>query len=91
MKANQEWLLAHGVEPWMGERSLPLWLPMPQYAGFNARDSSAARAAGLVTRPLEETLADTLAWELTAGPERPRRAGLSADDERALLAVLVAD
>lgn len=91
VKANQEWLLAHGVEPWMGERSLPLWLPMPQYAGFNARDSGAGRAAGLVTRPLEETLADTLAWELAAGPDRPRRAGLSDDDERALLAALVAD
>lgn len=58
--AAQEWLLARNVEPWMGDRSLPLWLP-PNYAGFNARDSSAARAAGLVTRPLEQTLADTLA------------------------------
>jgi hypothetical protein len=89
VEADQEWLQAHGVEPWMGERSLPLWLPMPEYAGFNARDSSAVRAAGLVTRPLKETLADTLSWEMAAGPDRPRRAGLSDDDERALLAVLV--
>ena len=81
---DQEWLLAHEVEPWMGERSLPLWLP-PDYAGFNARDSSKARAAGLSTRPLAETLADTLAWELTREPGHPRRAGLSDDDERVLL------
>lgn len=83
--AGQEWLLAHGVETWMGARSLPLWLPLPEYAGFSARSNSAARAAGLVTRPLAETLADTLAWEVESGPDRPRRAGLSADEERALL------
>lgn len=83
---DQEWLLAHDVEPWMGERSLPLWLPLPDYAGFSARDSSAARAAGLVTRPLADTLADTLAWELAAGPDRPRLAGLTAEEERSLLA-----
>jgi len=86
--ASQEWLVEHGVEPWMGERSLPLWLPTPQYAGFNARDSSAARAAGLVTRPLRDTLADVLAWELTRGPERSRQAGLSDDEERSLLQAL---
>lgn len=85
--ADSHWLLDQGVEPWMGERSLPLWLPLPEYAGFNARDTSAARAAGLVPRPLAQTLADTLAWELTH-PDRPRQAGLSDDDERALLAAL---
>jgi 2'-hydroxyisoflavone reductase len=87
--ASQEWLLAQGVEPWMGDRSLPLWLPMPEYAGYSSRDSSAARAAGLVTRSLEETLTDTLAWEMTRDPRRPRRAGLSDDDERRLLHALV--
>jgi 2'-hydroxyisoflavone reductase len=87
--ASQEWLLAQGVEPWMGSRSLPLWLPMPEYAGFSSRDSSAARDAGLVTRSLEETLTDTLAWEMTRDPRRPRRAGLSDDDERRLLHALV--
>ena len=86
--ASPKWLLARRVEPWMGERSLPLWLPLPEYAGFGARDSSAAGVAGLVTRTLEETLADTLAWEVTQGLTRSRRAGLSDDDERALLAEL---
>jgi len=83
---DQDWLLAHDVEPWMGERSLPLWLPLPEYAGFSARASSAARAAGLVTRPLAATLADTLVWELESGPDRRRMAGLTPDEERDLLA-----
>jgi 2'-hydroxyisoflavone reductase len=82
---DQNWLQAHGVEPWMGERSLPLWLPLPEYAGFSSRDGSSARAAGLVHRPLAETLADTLGWEQTLDTGRPRRAGLSDDDERGLL------
>ena len=41
-KAPPEWLERHGVEPWAGERSLPLWLPLPEYAGFNTRDNRAA-------------------------------------------------
>jgi hypothetical protein len=72
----------------MGERSLPLWLDDPDWFGFNARDSTKARRAGLTTRPLNETLADTLAWELTRDRSRTRRAGLSDDDERELLAAL---
>jgi 2'-hydroxyisoflavone reductase len=89
--ASSEWLLARGVSPWMGERSLPLWLPMPEYAGFSARDNTAARAAGLRSRPLKETLADTLDWELAQEPERTRGAGLSDEDERALLSELAAE
>lgn len=70
--ASQEWLLGQGVQPWMGKRSLPLWLPMPDYAGFSARDSSAARATGLVTRPLSATLTDRPgSWAWT----RPGRGG----------------
>ncbi len=86
--ARREWLLAQGVQPWMGECSLPLWVSDPDWAGFNARDSSKARTAGLVTRPLEHTLADTLTWEMTRDPAQPRRAGLSDDTERSLLQVL---
>jgi 2'-hydroxyisoflavone reductase len=87
---DQDWLLARGVEPWMGDRSLPLWLPIPEYGGFSSRGGSAARAAGLVTRPLRETLADTLAWEQTLDRHRKRRAGLSEEDERQLLQAVTA-
>jgi nucleoside-diphosphate-sugar epimerase len=34
VSVDQEWLLTHGVKPWMGPRSLPLWVTMPAYAGF---------------------------------------------------------
>ena len=82
---EDSWLLEHDVEHWMGDRSLAHWLPLPEYAGFSTRDSSAARAAGLSCRPLADTLADTLAWELAHDPDRERRSGLSATDERELI------
>lgn len=44
------------------------------------------RAAGLRARPLEQTVADTLAWELSRRPRAERRAGLPENDERELLA-----
>jgi len=88
VRADQQWLLDQGVQPWMGERSLPLWLVDPDWLGFNARDSSKARRSGLTTRPLEQTLDDTLSWELTRPTDRPRRAGLTDNDERALLTAL---
>jgi hypothetical protein len=88
VRATPHWLLEHDVRPWMGDRSLPLWLPMPDFAGFSSRDNKAARAAGLSSRPLRETLADTLTWELEQGPDRARGAGLSHEDERALLLAL---
>lgn len=82
---SPQWLADEGVQEWAGERSLPLWLNTAGWEGFGARDTSAARAAGLRIRPLADTLADTLAWELQEGPDRPRRAGLSSSDERALV------
>ena len=69
-----------GVGAWMGPASLPLWIDDPEWRGFATMDTSRARAAGLVTRPLEQTLRDTLAFEETRTV--PRRAGLTDDDER---------
>jgi nucleoside-diphosphate-sugar epimerase len=82
---SPDWLVEHEVQPWSGPRSLPLWLPLPEYAGFMARDTSAAEAAGLVCRPLAETLEDTLGWEVRQGPGRPRQAGLAPAEERRLV------
>ena len=91
VSAGTGWLLAHGVQEWMGERSLPLWLADPEWAGFSANDSSKAQRAGLSTRPLEDTLADTLAWEQSRENNTARRAGLSDQDERALLTAVADD
>ncbi len=84
LEANDEWLEAHGVQYWTGERSLPLWLPadMP---GFMRRDNSAYRAAGGSLRPLEKTIRAVLDDERARGLERERRAGLRRDDELALI------
>lgn len=87
--APSAWLLEQGVAPWAGPRSLPLWVPMASHAGFSAHECSRALAAGLVRRPLDDTLRDTLAWELQRQPPpAPRRAGLLDDDEAALLRAL---
>ncbi|HET7763126.1 MAG TPA: NAD-dependent epimerase/dehydratase family protein [Phycicoccus sp.] len=79
------WLAEQGVAEWMGPRSLPLWLTDPAWAGFTSRRGDAARALGLATRPLEETLRDVLAWEEHRPADLPRRAGLSDEEERELL------
>ncbi|WP_198287073.1 epimerase [Frankia sp. QA3] len=78
--AEPGWLDGHGVKTWSGPRSLPLWLRQPGYSGFNDLDNTAARALGLVSRPLAETLLDGL----RALPAQPV-AGLTDDEERSLL------
>ncbi|MET0928805.1 MAG: NAD-dependent epimerase/dehydratase family protein [Aeromicrobium sp.] len=81
---DEVWLHQHGVEEWMGPRSLPLWLP-PSHHGMGRMDDTRAIALGLERRPLAETLRDTLADERGRGLDRERRAGLSRSDELALL------
>ena len=82
---TNEWLVAHEVQEWAGPRSLPLWLHTPGWQGFAARSTDAAVAAGLVCRPLRQTLSDLLAWERSRDPVRPRRAGLEPEEERLLI------
>ena len=61
-------LVDAGVEEWAGPGSLPLWIGDPDWQGFMARDVSASLAAGLRTRPLVDTVRDTLAW-LRSAPD----------------------
>ncbi|WP_098456586.1 NAD-dependent epimerase/dehydratase family protein [Sanguibacter antarcticus] len=78
--ADDDWLTEQGVDPWAGPRSLPLWLPS-SCTGFFRRSNQAFRAAGGTLRPVRETLADTLEDERARGLDRPRRAGITRDDE----------
>jgi 2'-hydroxyisoflavone reductase len=89
VEVDDSWLEQHGVDPWAGPESLPLWLPRPQYAGFTTRRNSAARAAGLALRPLHDTVADALRWEVECGTTRERKAGLTPTNESRLLAEAV--
>jgi 2'-hydroxyisoflavone reductase len=42
---------------------MPVWIPPgPQTDGFHQRSIEKAKKAGLTTRPLEDTVRDTLAW-----------------------------
>jgi len=75
-----------GLAPWT---DLPVWLPAEgEHAAFARTDVTAARAAGLRTRPLAETVADTLAWYRTLPPEAQAftKAGLRPEREAAALA-----
>jgi 2'-hydroxyisoflavone reductase len=79
---DSAFLVEHEVGEWM---ELPLWLSSPEYAGLLSIDPAAAFAAGLETRPLEETARDTLAWVRSGeAPEDPP-AGLAREKEQAVL------
>ncbi len=80
---DQEFLLARDVAPWSGDRSVPLWLPRPDYDGMMNHDLDPTFAAGLVTRSIEDTARDTLAW-MRSGAD-VQRTGLSLQEEAELL------
>ncbi|MDQ7993128.1 MAG: epimerase [Propionicimonas sp.] len=79
----QDFLRAHGVAPWAGPGSLPLWVPRPELGGLLAHDPAASLAAGLRLRPFADTARDTLGW-VRATPGAAV-AGLTAAEEDALL------
>ncbi|WP_435198393.1 NAD-dependent epimerase/dehydratase family protein [Janibacter sp. GS2] len=75
-----------GIGPWMGPASLPLWIDDPAWRGFATMNTDRAVAAGLVARPLDDTLRDTLAYENHRS--EPRQAGLTDEEERRVRASL---
>ncbi len=81
---DEEWLTGRGVQQWT---ELPLWR---SYAGTWAVDSRRARAAGLETRSIRETVGDTWSWlhsgDAAVGHERASEQGIPAEKEREILA-----
>jgi hypothetical protein len=86
---ESDWLLARGVNPWMGPESLALWLAGPEELPLMRRPNKAAKEAGLRLRPLAETVAGALAWEQKLGLDRERQAGLTPQREAELLTELL--
>ena len=82
--APEQWLQAHDVSEWSGDRSLPLWLSDRTWYGMNARSRSRAQAAGITYRPLVDTLRDGLSSRESL-PSGVYGAGLTDVDERELL------
>jgi 2'-hydroxyisoflavone reductase len=79
---DPDFLNEHGVEEWM---ELPLWLYDEKYRGMLSVDASPAFAAGLRTRPLEETVRDTLAWAQSGEAPTEPPAGLDREKEQIVL------
>ncbi|BCW63458.1 NAD-dependent epimerase/dehydratase family protein [Arthrobacter sp. StoSoilB22] len=86
IRADEDWLVGHGVEYWAGPDSMPLWLP-EGHDGFQSRTNRAARERGMALRPWQETLAATLDDERQRGLDRDRKAGLRRDSEQRLVAL----
>jgi 2'-hydroxyisoflavone reductase len=83
-----EFLVEQGVAPWS---ELPLWIPASDSPATWDQDTTAAERAGLRTRPVAESAADTLGWLRGGGADnapnpRTGRAGLDPDREKELLA-----
>ena len=88
--ARFEWmdaafLAAHGARHWT---NMPLQVPEddPAMKGFASVSVARALAEGLRFRSQAQTVADTLAWSRTRPSGPAWKAGLTPDEERALLA-----
>ena len=94
-RANLIWVQpavieAAGIQPWT---ELPVWAPPDgEAAALHNGNVDAIMAAGLVCRPVEETVADTWRWLQAEGDPPVREGGLQhgldPDRERVVLASL---
>ncbi|KQX66946.1 NAD-dependent epimerase/dehydratase family protein [Paenibacillus sp. Root444D2] len=79
---SETFLVAHEVGEWM---ELPLWIKSDSLVGMFALDNAKAFESGLTTRPLSETVQDTLVWDLGRSSEIVRLAGMDPSREQELL------
>lgn len=78
-----------GVSPWV---DMPVWVPpLGEHAAFMLVSNARAEQAGLHTRPMAHTVADTLAWwkSLPQTQQAFTLAGLRPDREAQLVASLI--
>ncbi len=83
---NADFLAEQNVAPWM---DMPVWVPpKSDSGGMGAVSIDKAVAAGLRSRPLAQTVADTLTWYDQTIAKNPafKTAGIAADRESAVLA-----
>jgi 2'-hydroxyisoflavone reductase len=84
--ASVEFLNQNHVAPWS---DMPAWLPdTGEDAGFASVDISKAIKAGLLFRPLEDTVRDTLEWAKAYPVGHVWSAGLKPEREKELLGLL---
>jgi nucleoside-diphosphate-sugar epimerase len=79
----QEFLLEHGVNPWAGPDSLGMWVPTPEYDGFQTRPTDAAVASGFRASSVGDTVKRW--WDANAAAPQ-LKAGLSRQKEGEVLA-----
>ena len=77
---SEDFLAKH----WASEDvDLPPWSPMKgETAGASLTSVKAASAAGLKSRPLQETVRDTLAWFQTLPPDRQAKLKAGLDPQK---------
>lgn len=77
---------------WVGEEfitsnevdHIPMWTPK-NWRGIFEANCTKAIAAGLLFRPIDQTIGETLEWHATRPPDYELRVGLKPDKERELL------
>jgi 2'-hydroxyisoflavone reductase len=81
---DDAFLLEHNAGPWM---EIPLWIPSEEEQKNHMSSVSPTRVitAGLRYRTLDDTIADTLAWEAQRPADHRWRAGLAAEKEATIL------
>jgi 2'-hydroxyisoflavone reductase len=84
---SEDFLLEHEVKPWMGESSLPLWIPSsdPGMTGFARININKALENALHFRGLSMTLEDTLEFARSRDEDYVWRSGLTPAREQELL------
>jgi 2'-hydroxyisoflavone reductase len=81
---DEAFLAKEKVIPW---KEMPMWVPEsdPSSSGFMSVPIQRALAAGLVCRPLQNTIEDTLEWARSRPADHEWKAGLRAEREQKLL------